>query len=444
VPATWWCEHAWLGGDRATAGVALTVDGDRIVGVDTGVAEPPPGAERLAGLVLPGLVDAHSHAFHRALRGRTQVGTGSFWTWREQMYALAGRLDPDRFLALARAAFGELALAGVTTVGEFHYVHHAPGGLPYADPLAMGHALLTAAADVGIRITLLDTLYLRGGFDQELGAVQRRFADLDADAWATRASAWVPTPTVRIGAAIHSVRAVPVDAMRDVVSWADVRTAPLHAHVAEQRAEVDACLAAHGSTPVQLLSSVGALGPGFTAVHATHVDPVDVEALGAAAATCCLCPTTERDLADGIGPAAALVAAGARLAVGSDSHAVVDLFEEARAVELDERLATERRGELPAATLLGAATVGGARALAWPEAGALAPGRLADLVVVGLDSVRLAGVDADHLVEGAVFAAAAPDVRHVAVGGRWIVRDGAHVTLDVVGELRRSIAGAWA
>jgi formiminoglutamate deiminase len=421
----------------------LTIDGDRIASVELGVAEPPPGAERLGGLVLPGLVDAHSHAFHRALRSRTQRGTGSFWTWREQMYELAGRLDPESYFLLARAAFGELALAGVTTVGEFHYVHHAPGGLPYADPGAMGSALLAAAADVGIRITLLDTAYLRGGFGQELGAVQRRFADLDVESWALRASAWTPSATARIGAAVHSVRAVPVDAVRAIAGWAAERAAPLHAHVAEQRAEVEACLAEHGRTPVALLASAGALGPAFTAVHATHVDPVEVELLGAAGATCCLCPTTERDLADGIGPAAALAAAGARLAVGSDSYAVVDLFEEARAVELDERLATERRGEHTAAALLEAATAGGAHSLGWPDVGALAVGRLADVAVVALDSVRLAGVDPDHLVEAAVFAAGASDVRQVAVGGRWIVRDGAHVGLDVVGELRRAIAGVW-
>jgi formiminoglutamate deiminase len=444
VTTTWWCEWAWLGEASAQPGVVLTIDGDRVVGVASGVAAPPAGAERLAGLVLPGLVDAHSHAFHRALRSRTQAGTGSFWTWREQMYDLAGRLEPDRLHALARAAFAELALAGVTTVGEFHYVHHGPGGLPYSDPSAMGTALVAAAAEAGIRLTLLDTAYLRGGFGQELGAVQRRFADRDVDGWADRASAWRPSGMVRVGAAIHSVRAVPVDAMRVVASWARERGAPLHAHVSEQRAEDDACLAEHGCTPTALLDSVGALGPRFTAVHATHATADDMRLLGAAGATCCLCPTTERDLADGIGPAAALVAAGVELAVGSDSHAVVDLFEEARAIELDERLATGRRGGTSAAALLGAATAGGARGVGWPETGGLAAGFLADVVVLGLDSARLAGAEPDHLVEAAVFAATAADVRHVAVGGRWIVRDGAHVSLDVAAELRRSIAGAWA
>jgi formiminoglutamate deiminase len=444
VTATWWCEWAWLGGPSAVPGVVLTVEGDRLVGVDDAAVDPPPGAERLAGLVLPGLVDAHSHAFHRALRARTQAGTGSFWTWREQMYDLAARLDPDRLYALARGAFGELALAGVTTVGEFHYVHHAPDGVPYSDPLAMGSALVAAAADVGVRVTLLDTAYLRGGFHEELGPVQRRFADRDVDAWVTRASAWRPSAMVRVGAAIHSVRAVPVDAMRVVAGWAGDHGVPLHAHVSEQRAEDDACVALHGCTPMTLLESVGALGPRFTAVHATHASGDDVARLGAAGATCCLCPTTERDLADGIGPAIALAGAGVTLAVGSDSHAVADLFEEARAVELDGRLASGQRGGIPAVALLGAATAGGARSLGWPEAGALAVGRLADVVVLDLDTARLAGAGPDHLVEGAVFAATGADVRDVAVGGRWIVRDRTHVAFDVAAELRRSIAGAWA
>jgi formiminoglutamate deiminase len=444
VTTTWWCEQAWLGGPSTHPGVVLTVDGDRLVGVTQDVAEPPLGAERLAGLVLPGLVDAHSHAFHRALRSRTHAGAGSFWTWRDQMYDLAGRLDPERLHRLARAAFAELALAGVTTVGEFHYVHHASGGVPYADPAAMGSALVAAAAEVGLRLTLLDTAYLRSGFDVELAPVQRRFVDRDVAAWAERASTWKPSATLRVGAAIHSVRAVPVDAMQAVAAWARHRDVPLHAHVSEQRAEDDACLAVHGCTPMALLDSVGAISPRFTAVHATQATDDDIRLLGGDGSTCCLCPTTERDLADGIGPAAALVAAGARLAVGSDSHAVVDLFEEARAVELDERLATGKRGAISAAVLLGAATAGGAHSLGWPEAGELAVGRLADVVVLALESPRLAGAEPDHLVDGAVFAATAADVRHVAVGGRWIVRDGAHVTLDVAAELRRSIAGAWA
>ncbi|MEP6955126.1 MAG: formimidoylglutamate deiminase [Solirubrobacteraceae bacterium] len=434
-----WCELAWLGGPGVEAGVLLELDGDRLAAVRGGIAGPPPGAERLAGLTIPGLANAHSHAFQRALRGRTHGGRGSFWTWREQMYALASALDPERYLALARATFAEMALAGVTLVGEFHYLHHAPGGRPYDDPNAMGHAVAAAAAAAGVRLTLLDTCYLHGGIGEEPGETQRRFADGGAEAWAARVDGLQESSELRVGAAIHSVRAVDPGAAAVVAAWAADRARPLHAHVSEQSAENDACRAAHGRTPTALLRDAGALGPRFTAVHATHVDDGDVALLGGAGATVCMCPTTERDLADGVGPAARLRGAGAGLALGSDSHAVIDLFEEARAVELDERLATGERGHHRAADLLHAATGGGYASLGWPEGGRLAPGAPADLATIVLDGVRLAGTTPEHAVGALVFAAAAPDVRDVMAGGRWIVRDGRHVLLDVAAELDAAI-----
>ena len=422
-----WCELAWLGGERAEAGVLLEIEDDRFVRVETGVPEPA-GAERLAGLTLPGLANAHSHAFQRALRGRTQSGRGSFWTWREQMYELAGRLDPDSCFAISRACFGEMALAGVTCVGEFHYVHHAPGGIPYSDPNAMGAAVLAAAAEVGLRITLLDACYLHGGID--------RFRDRDVHVWAERVGALSDGPAVRVGAAIHSVRAVDPEAAAVVAQWAASR--PLHAHVSEQPRENEDCVAAYGKTPAELLASAGAVSERFTAVHATHLTDSDVAILGAGSV--CMCPTTERDLADGVGPARALAEAGAALAVGSDSQAAIDLFEEARAIELDERLATGVRGQHEAVDLLRAATSSGHAALGWPEAGRLAPGALADLCTLSLDGVRLAGTPASDAVASAVFAGGAGDVRDVMVGGRWIVRGGAHVSLDVTAELRATLA----
>jgi formiminoglutamate deiminase len=431
VPVTsYLAEHAWLGGDRAEAGVLLEVEGDRITAVRPG-AEPPAGAERLPGLTLPGLANGHSHAFHRALRGRTHRSGGSFWTWREDMYAVAATLTPDTYAALARAVFAEMALAGITCVGEFHYLHHGPGGTPYDDPNAMGEALLAAADDAGVRITLIDTCYLTGGFGRPLEGPQLRFGDGDAERWAARAAALRPGPRARIGAAVHSVRAVPAEQLPTVAGWAADREAPLHAHLSEQRAENDDCRAAHGRTPTQLLADAGALGPRTTAVHATHLTDSDVALLGGSRTTVCLCPTTERDLADGIGPARALADAGAPLSVGSDSNAVVDLLEEARGVELDERLATQRRGHWPTPDLLRAATADGAAALGWPDAGRLEPGALADFVSVGTDSVRLAGARPDTLLESVLFAATAADVREVVVGGRRIVREGRHATLDV-------------
>ena len=430
--SSYWCELAWLGDSPAVSGVLISVEGERIASVEAGVA-PPSDAERLPGLTLPGLANAHSHAFQRALRGRTHAGSGSFWTWREQMYALAGTVDPDGYLALARATFGEMALAGVTVVGEFHYLHHGPGGVPYDDPNAMGHAVLRAASEAGLRITLIDACYLRGGFSEELDEVQKRFSDGDADAWVRRVDGI--DNEARVGAAIHSVRAVDPAAAGIVASWAVDRSAPLHAHVSEQPAENDGCLAAHGLSPTGVLAEAGALGERFTAVHATHLTDVDVAMLGDARVTCCLCPTTERDLADGIGPARRLREAGARLSLGSDSHAVIDLLEEARAVELDERLATRQRGSHSAVDLLMAATADGYRCLGWDDGGRIEPGALADLVTVRLDSVRLAGTGPSSAIESVLFAGSAADVRHVMVGGRFIVRDGAHVDLDVPREL---------
>jgi len=437
-----WAELAWLGGPRPDAGVAIEVEGDRIVAVTPGVAGPPPAYERLDGLVLPGLANAHSHAFQRALRGRTHRDRGSFWTWREQMYALAGALDPDSVLQVARATFGEMALAGVTLVGEFHYLHHGRGGKPYSDPNATGAAVLEAAAQAGIRITLLDACYLHGGIGVEPDEVQRRFCDPDGDAWASRVDGLTGRGQARIGAAIHSVRAVDPDAASVVATWARDRAAPLHAHVSEQPAENEAAIRAYGQTPTALLAGAGALSARFTAVHATHVSAEDIALLGSAGASCCLCPTTERDLADGIGPARRLADAGVALALGSDSNAVIEPFEEARAVELDERLASGVRGQHGGSELLRAASAGGYASLGWPEGGEIRPGALADLVAVGREGVRLAGVPDEGLLDTLVFAGAAADVRDVIVGGRFVVRGGRHVALDVPRELAAVVAGA--
>ncbi|MEU6406083.1 formimidoylglutamate deiminase [Streptomyces sp. NPDC046985] len=437
---TYWLEHAWLGA-HAEPGVALDVDGGRVAAVRTGVPAPPPGAEALRGLTLPGLANAHSHAFHRALRGAVQAGAGTFWTWRETMYATADRLTPETYHALARAVYAEMALAGVTAVGEFHYVHHAPGGARYADPNAMGEALIEAAAAAGIRITLLDACYLSSGFGRPPDAHQLRFSDGTAEEWAARCALLKERDHARIGAAVHSVRAVPADELATVARWARERRAPLHVHLSEQTAENDACLQAHGCTPTRLLADHGVLGPRTTGVHNTHLTEEDVALLGGAGAGTCMCPTTERDLADGIGPAVALQRAGSPLSLGSDSHAVIDLLEEARAMELNERLRTRTRGHWTAAALLRAASEDGHRALGWDDAGRLAPGALADFTTVALDSVRTAGTRPRLAAETAVFAATAADVRHTVVGGRHIVRDGAHTLVpDVPAALADAVA----
>ncbi len=434
------CEYAWLGGDGVEPEVVVEVENGRFTGVETRVADPPADAERLTGVTIPGFANAHSHAFHRALRGRTQTGRGSFWTWREAMYEVAGGLDPSRYHALARATFAEMALAGITAVGEFHYLHHGPGGTPYDDPNEMGRALVAAAGEAGIRITLLDTCYLRGGFDEPLAGAQLRFGDGSAERWSERVDDLGELgASARVGAAIHSVRAVDPDAAAAVASFAADRGWAVHAHVSEQPAEDEACRAAHARTPTALLDDAGALSDRFTAVHFTHASGPDVRLLGRAGATCCLCPTTERDLADGIGRARAIADAGSRLALGSDSHAVADHFEEMRAMELDQRLATGERGLHSAVELLRAGIEDGHRALGWPDAGRIEVGAIADLVTVGLDGVRLAGARAEHALESLVFAAGAGDIRHVVVAGRPLVRDGRHVDLDVAAELRDAI-----
>ncbi|MFE9807689.1 formimidoylglutamate deiminase [Streptomyces sp. NPDC005227] len=436
---TYWLEHAWLD-THVEPGVAVTVstggstagsDG-RITEVRTGVDTPPPGAEILRGLTLPGLANAHSHAFHRALRGTVQVGSGTFWTWREIMYSFADRLTPETYHALARAVYAEMALAGVTAVGEFHYLHHAHGGTPYADPNAMGEALVAAAADAGIRVTLLDTAYLSSGFGQPPNHHQLRFSDGTAEAWAERCSLLKDRDHARIGAAIHSVRAVPAGELATVARWAEERRAPLHVHLSEQTAENEACRAAHGRTPAQLLADHGVLGPRTTGVHNTHLTDEDIALIGGSGTGTCMCPTTERDLADGIGPAVALQRAGSPLSLGSDSHAVIDLLEEARAMELNERLRTRTRGHWTAAALLRAASADGHAALGWDDAGSIEAGALADFTTIALDSVRTAGPLPRLGAETAVFAATAADVRHTVVAGRHIVRDGAHTLVPDV------------
>jgi formiminoglutamate deiminase len=423
---TFFAEHAWVGG-RVEPNVLLEVRDGRFTAVTPGAS--PSSATRLRGLVLPGFANVHSHAFHRALRGRTHDDRGSFWTWRSRMYEVAERLNPDSYYELARAVYGEMALAGITCVGEFHYLHHDVDGRPYADPNAMGHALIRAARDAGIRITLLDTLYLTSSVEgNPLEGVQRRFGDGSAAAWLERIDRINPTSTARTGMAVHSVRAVPA-AQLSTLAGRD-----LHIHVSEQRAENDQCHAVHGCTPTELLDRHGLLGPGTTAVHATHLTGNDRKLLGSSGTGVCLCPTTERDLADGIGPARALADAGSPLSLGSDSQAVIDPFEEARGLEMDERLATRRRGHFTPAELIAAATAHSA--LGWDDAGEIAAGKRADLVAVPLDSVRTAGADP----EGLVYAATAADITDVIVDGRVVVADGRHAGFDVPGALRKALA----
>jgi formiminoglutamate deiminase len=450
VATSYWCDMVVVDNSGSsvpavTERVTIEVVDGRVSAITPGSAQPV-GSTHLRGLTIAGFANAHSHAFHRALRGRTQAGSGSFWAWRDVMYLAAERLDPDRYFRLARATFAEMALAGVATVGEFHYVHHQPDGKPYRDPNAMGHSLLAAATEAGIRITLLDTLYLHGGmanggFSPPTGA-QVRYSDGCAEAWTervTRLADSVDERTQRLGAAIHSVRAVDPGSMTIAAEWADAAHVPIHAHVSEQPAENEQCVALHDMTPTELLARAGLVGERFTAVHATHLTDTDVALLGSSGSSVCICPTTERDLGDGIGRTVDLDAAGAALCLGSDSHAVIDLLEEARAVELNERLASLQRGNHSATSLLQMATVNGHASLGWMDAGAIRVGNRADLTTVTLSSVRTAGGTEESALAAAIFAATTSDVTSVVIDGNVIVCDGRHRTIDVAAELQSSI-----
>lgn len=416
---TYWAEYAWLP-DGLAAAVTIEVTGATIQSV---TRDTDRNGTVLAGLTIPGFANAHSHAFHRALRGRTQHDQGTFWTWRERMYAVAAQLDPDSYYRLARGVYAEMVLAGYTSVGEFHYLHHAPGGARYADPNAMSAALAAAADDAGIRLTLLDTCYLAGGFGVELGEQQRRFSDGSVDAWAERAAAFTPKPDlVRTGVAAHSVRAVPAAALPVIAEAASGR--PVHVHLSEQPSENTDCLAAHGRTPTALLAEAGLLGPQTVAVHATHLTTADIALLADSGTRACFCPTTERDLGDGIGPARALSDAGVGLCLGTDSHAVIDAFEEWRALELDERLASRARGRFSPAELYRAAT--DHASIGWSEAGRIVANAAADLVTIDLDSIRTAGT----APAVALFAATASDVRSVLVAGRPVVSEHRHLRVE--------------
>jgi formimidoylglutamate deiminase len=392
--------------------VIATFDGDRIV--------------------VPGIATAHSHAFQRALRGRTQrAGRASFWSWRGLMYQLAQALTPESIYALSRFAFVELARAGVTAVGEFHYVHHQPGGAPYDDRTILSDAVIRAALDAGIRITLLRVIYARAGFGRALEEGQRRFVDADIehafDDIEVLAKRYADDPRVRIGVAPHSLRAVPIEGVVSASKFARDRAMPLHMHVSEQRREVRECLAEHARRPIALLHERGVLDERFVAVHATHVTREEAELLAAARSFACVCRTTERDLGDGLAQLTDLAAA--RLAFGTDSHASSDPFEEARAAELDERSRIEKRCTLDATVLLEAMTANGYAAIGMPNDG--------DRVVLDRTDPALVGCSIED--DAVVFAANASCVDEVIVNGTRIVERGEHAGYD---ETRRAFEAA--
>ena len=401
----WHAEQAWLG--HPAANVLIEVEGGRIKSITEGVPAPS-GAESLSGWTIPGLANAHSHAFQRLLRGEVESAGGDFWEWRARMYRFT-EWDPADYFNHARRVFREMLEAGITAVGEFHYLH--------AHGNELGVALIDAAREEGIRITLLDACYLRGGVDgRPLNPEQQTFSDGDADRWARRMDELKEADGVRIGAAIHSVRAVDSESMRVVATWARDRGAPLHIHLAEQRAEVEECVRVEGVTPVELLEREGILGRDLTAVHAVHLGQRDVNLLGDNEVSICACTTTERDLGDLVGPLVGLADAGCPLAVGSDANAVIDLIEEARGLELDQRRATGRRALHEPEELLNAMTVNGMRSLGW-DGGVLREGMLADFVTLEHPSGEWREISPAYLV----FGFSGRDVTNVVVGGETVI-----------------------
>ncbi|OLC27244.1 MAG: formimidoylglutamate deiminase [Actinobacteria bacterium 13_1_20CM_2_65_11] len=402
----WHAEQAWLG--HQAYDVVIEVEDGRIKAVRE-EAPAPPGAVQLRGWTVPGFANVHSHAFQHGLRGITESGGGDFWEWRTQMYRAAENVEPGRYLERARKVFREMLKAGITAVGEFHYLHALGNQL--------GDELIEAAERAGIRITLLDTCYLRGGMDgKPLEGAQRTFSDGDADRWARRMDEFEDGQGVRIGAAIHSVRAVDPASMRTVAGWARKRNAPLHIHLAEQPAEVEECLAAEGCTPAQLLDREGILGADLTAIHAIHLDDRDISLLGANRVSICACTTTERDLGDRVGPIRRLADAGCTICVGSDSNAMIDILEEARGLEVDQRRSTGRRVIHQPEELFRAATIDGMQALGW-DAGELKPGMLADFVTINQNwRSEWRVLNLDYLM----FGCSARDVTNVVVGGTTV------------------------
>ncbi|QSQ20241.1 formimidoylglutamate deiminase [Pyxidicoccus parkwayensis] len=442
-------------GGRFHEGRALCVSAEGVV-LDEGPAPAGARTVRLPGrALLPGLVNGHSHAFQRLIRGRTEyVASGreadDFWSWREAMYRAAESLSPEDVYTASRQAFVEMALAGITTVGEFHYLHHQADGTPYADRNTLAHAVIRAARDVGLRICLLRVGYARAGFNVPANPRQRRFIDQDVDAFLASAESLAretrADTAVSVGLAPHSVRAVTREWLTAL--GAARPSMPVHMHVAEQPKEIEACLAEHRRRPVELLADLGLLGPSFTAVHGVHLTDEEVSMLGRAKATVCACPSTERNLGDGIVPADALVKAGAHVSLGSDSQATVDLLDEARQLEGHLRLARLRRAVLDpgrgamdglAARLFDMATAQGARSLGL-STGALEPGRPADFFTVDLHHPSLLGASEASLLASIIFGADKAAVREVAVAGRVVVSDGRHPLAEESGRAFQALS----
>jgi formimidoylglutamate deiminase len=400
--------------------------------------------------IVPGLVNAHSHAFQRVIRGRTEYRTtksnDTFWTWREMMYSAATRLRPDDVYDASRMAFLEMALSGITAVGEFHYLHHGPDGIAYDDPNLIAKEVVRAAGDVGLRIALLRVAYARSGYKTDSNPQQLRFIEKTPDVYlknTERLIADVGRGIAWVGIAPHSVRALPLEYLKEVIGFAKKRNLPVHMHVAEQPEEVTACIEEYGRSPVALLATEGLLSERFTGIHLIHVSPKAIRMLAEARAMACACPTTERNLGDGVVPVDAYFKQEVRVALGTDSQVQVDLLEDARELEYHLRLQKIERAVLAPANddghsvlaerLFDCATVNGAASIQAPG-GTLEPGRPADFFTIDLDDPTIAGASPEDLLSTMVFSMSRTAVRDVVVGGKQIVDDARHAQQEEIVE----------
>jgi formimidoylglutamate deiminase len=448
--------RAWIGG-RWRERVRLTVGADGCFEDVAAGVEPGPHATRLPGPVLPGVVDAHSHAFQRAFAGlaeRREAAGDDFWSWRDRMYAVAARIEPDSLRAIAAKLDVELLRGGYTQVCEFHYLHHRSDGARYPDPFAMSRALADAAVQSGIGLTVLPVLYERAGFGA--AAVrddQRRFATTVEDVLALRDGVRsFAVAHVSAGLAVHSLRAARPESIARLLDAIADDGGPIHVHAAEQRREVEECVAHTGARPIEWLAAHASLDARWQLVHATHATPAEIDAVARAGAGVVLCPTTEANLGDGSPDLPRWLAAGVPLALGSDSNVTRAWWDEVRCLEYGQRLAREQRNVAArpdagmastAEVLLASALEGGARAAGFAHWGLVAGAR-ADLVVLDERDDALLGVPGGHALDALVFSAPSQPVRHVMVAGRWVIRDGAHARADAIeAAFAEAMRGLW-
>jgi formimidoylglutamate deiminase len=448
----YFAEHAWLPhGWESDVRIAVD-DSGAIASVDDDASRDD--AESLGRFVIPGMPNLHSHAFQRAMAGLAERQThaeDSFWTWRETMYAFAGRIDPDSLRAIASQLYVEMLKAGYTQVCEFHYLHHQPNGLPYADPAAMSLALIEAAQETGIGLTLLPTLYMTGGFDgRPLSERQRRFGTtVESYLNLLEQLRKMENSTLRIGIALHSLRAVPESAMTTVLASHGLRSPPIHIHVAEQIGEVQDCLAIRNARPVVWLLDHAPVDTRWCLVHATHVTPEEIRGIARTGAVAGLCPTTEANLGDGLFPLKSFLEADGVIGIGSDSHISVSPVEELRWLEYGQRLNTRHRNiavsessNSVGETLWSDALFGGARA-AGVTMGAIEGDNAqprADLLVLNDRSPLLAARDSGNVFDTFLFAGNSQLVRHVMANGKWVVRDFRHHDEERIAERYRDVA----